>query len=155
MPTGKIAFVVGHAHWGKSLTLRALTNDEYHVKKVRIDNVEFFIRRMSNDDRLAGYVDFMKSVSPANKPFLIAALCPNFHDAEASTESILTSLGDKGYQLYFWVIEHQFGTVEVVTTQEIQHLRTFGTVEVYSARSDAVIRSESFSKFVSSTVLVD
>lgn len=154
MPKGKIAFVVGHVQWGKSKTLCALTNDDFRVKKIKIDGVEFFIRRMSNDDQPAGYVKFMKSISPTAKPYLIATLCPNFDGTDATTDSILNTLRVNGYELFFWVIEHQFGTSQVVTAEVIQRLRSFGKVAVFSATAEAAARSRSFMQFVLNVVLV-
>lgn len=153
MHKGKIAFVVGHAHWGKSKTLRALTNDDCRLKKTTIGGVEFFIRRMSNDDRSDSYKKFMTSLDPALRPYLIAALCPQFDNPVAATNSILTNLLAKGYQLFFWVIEHQYGTSEVVAAKEIQRLRSFGKVEVFPSTLESTARSKSFKHFVSNIVL--
>lgn len=153
MPKKKIAFVVGHTQWGKSSTLRALTNDDFYQRRATIGGLEFFIRRMSNDDKTLEYIEFMKSIDPTTKPNLIAALCPQFEDPDAKTELILTTLHKKGYQLFFWVIEHQYGTDAVVSTKEIQSLRKFGKVEVFSKIAEAVARSRSFRQFVSNVVL--
>lgn len=153
MYKGKIAFIVGHAHWGKSKTLCALTNGNFHLRKTTIGGVEFFIRRMSNDDQPKGYVEFMESLDPALRPYLIAALCPQFDDSSAATDYILMTLLAKGYQLFFWVIEHQYGTSEIVAANEIQRLRSFGTVEVFSTMSESTARSNSFKHYVSNIVL--
>lgn len=153
MPKGKIAFVVGHAHWGKSETLRALTNDDFYVRRMIINHELFFIRRMSNDDQPSGYVKFMESAWPANTPNLIAALCPNFHDTEAATDSILTTLRAKGYELFFWVIEHQYGKPGVVTADEVKRLGKYGKVEVFSNKVAAAARAKNFKQFVSNVVL--
>lgn len=153
MQNQKIAFVVGHANWGKSRTLKALTNENVRVKKTTISNTEFFIRRMSNDDQPEGYVKFMKSLNPTTRPYLIAALCPQFDNPAAHTISILTDLKAKGYQLFFWVIEHQYGTSEVVNANEIQQLSKFGTIEVFSNTANASSRSNNFQQFVINVVL--
>ena len=153
MQKGKIAFVVGHRNWGKSQTLRALTDDNYRARRTTIDGVEFFIRRMSNDDYSDSYVEFMSSLDPALRQYLIAALCAQFDDPAVATDAILKNLRAKGYQLFFWVIEHQYGTSEVVTAKEIQRLRTFGKVEVFSATAESTTRAKSFKRFVSNVVL--
>ena len=153
MPNKKVAFVVGHANWGKSSTLRVLTNDSWRLRKTTIKGFEFFIRRMSNDDQPAGYIKFMKSINPSTKPYLIAALCPQFEKPEARTELILKALLEKGYELFFWVIEHQYGTDETISTKEIQSLRKYGSVEVFSKKAEAVERSRNFKQFVSNVVL--
>ncbi len=148
MLKGKIAFVVGHAGWGKSKTLSALTNGNYRLRRTTIAEDEFFIRRMSNDDQPKGYIKFMLSLDPALRPYLIAALCPQFDEPAAATDSVLTSLRAKGYRLFFWVIEHQFGTEEAVTAKEIERLRGFGKVELLSTTAEAGARAKSFKSFV-------
>jgi len=153
MYKGKIAFVVGHAHWGKSQTLRALTSGAFRLRRTTIDGIEFFIRRMSNDDQPAGYIEFMKTIDPTFRPHLIAALCPQFDDLAAATSTILTTVRANGYQLFFWVIEHQYGTTEVVSEKEIQQLRGFGKVEVFSLSAEATARARSFKQFISNVVL--
>ena len=153
MPKGKIAFVVGHAHWGKSSTLRALTNGDFRVRRTTIAGDEYFIRRMSNDDQSEGYIKFMMSLDPALRPYLIAALCPQFDEPAAATDSILATLRTKGYQLFFWVIEHQYGTSKIVAAEEIKRLRGFGKVEVFSSPSaEAAARSNYFKLFVKNVV---
>jgi hypothetical protein len=47
----KIVFVVGHERWGKSKTLRSLTNGNIHRRRIIISGTEFYVRRMSNDDK--------------------------------------------------------------------------------------------------------
>jgi hypothetical protein len=49
----RVAFVVGHEDWGKSLTLRALKAICDHPRRdvIVIDRLEFFVRMMSNDDK--------------------------------------------------------------------------------------------------------
>jgi len=77
MNNKKIVFVVGHENWGKSKTLKALTDNNRYVKNYELGGHEWFIRRMSNDDQPDGYYDFMDVLS---KPYLIAAFCPNFDE---------------------------------------------------------------------------
>jgi hypothetical protein len=153
MSNKKVAFIVGHANWGKSSTLRALTNNDYRQRRITIGGFDFFIRRMSNDDRPEGYIEFMNSIDFTTKPYLIAALCPQFKNPEAGTELILSALREKGYKLYFWVIEHQYGKNAIIDTEEIQTLRKFGKVEVYTETSEAAARSRSFKHFVSNIVI--
>jgi hypothetical protein len=79
-PKPKIAFVVGHKNWGKSQTLRSPTRGNYRQRLATIGDVEFFVRRMSNDDVPDSFIKKMLSVDPAHWPFIIAALCPDFDD---------------------------------------------------------------------------
>jgi len=150
----KIVFVVGHENWGKSHTLRFLTNGNWRVRSVKIKGANFYIRRMSNDDRPDSYVEFMKSVSPQTKEFIIAALCPNFERQNARTESILKSLNSKGYQLFFWVMLNQYGTREQVKADEIKKLKSYGTVELLSATAEAKQRAALLRAYIETRVIV-
>lgn len=152
MQKPKVAFVVGHAQWGKSQTLRALTDGSYRQRRCLIGGVEFFIRRMSNDDDPESFVELMKTIDPTVEPNIIAALCPNFQDKKAATKTVLAALHKKGYQLFFWVMESQYGTNATITAKDISHLRTFGKVEVMSGVHEAEVRAKEFKRFVSSIV---
>jgi hypothetical protein len=150
----KIVFVVGHANWGKSKTLAALTEDNTHRRWWKIAGEEFFIRRMSNDDFPEGYAEFMESLAPTSKPFVIAAFCPNFgDDRRQETEDTLRELQGKGYVLFFWVIEHQYGTSMTVTADTVTRLRTFGTTEVFTERAEPDRRAENLRRFIVDVVL--
>ena len=154
MPKPKIAFVVGHSNWGKSQTLLALTGGNYRKRRTEINDVEFFVRRMSNDDRPSSFIKRMKSIDPKVWPHVIAALCPNFDDEErVSTESILVGLRKKGYELFFWVIQHQYGTSKTVASNELTVLRRYGKMEVLAERCEADVRAKEFKSFIEKVVL--
>lgn len=147
----RAVFVVGHENWGKSRTLLALTNAR-RVHRVTIDNVTFFIKRMSNDDRREEYQQFIDTLSPTNIPNLIAALCPNFVGDDNDTPEILTTLRTKGYEMFFWVIEHQHGKEAVVDQSDLRALETFGRVEVFSERVEADLRATQLRVFIATVV---
>ena len=151
----RIAFVVGHSHWGKSYTLRALTNDNYRQRRISIKQYEFYIRRMSNDDRPdydpESYFNFMSSLNPNKTPYLIASFCPNFDRSE--TEKLLRALTTKGYELYFWVMERQFNGLGIVTKAEIERMTKLGTVAILPSAKEAPTRARLFKQFVSNVVL--
>jgi|SRR5271166_2199325 len=146
-------FVVGHEDWGKSLTLRALTKGNKHQRRTTINEEEFYIRRMSNDDQPGSYVLFIKSLDTSRHPRVIAALCPNFERTDAQTAFILRTLQQKRYQLFFWVIKHQYRTSEIVTADEISRLREFGRVEVFQDIVEASTRTTHFRDFITRAVL--
>jgi hypothetical protein len=148
-----IVFVVGHERWGKSHTLRFLTNGEWHRRYVQIKDTEFYIRRMSNDDKPESYVKFMEALSPQKRAFLIAALCPNFDRASAKTASILKSLKAKGYKLFFWVIQNQYGTNKKVKPEEISKLGAYGAVEVFSKSAEAKQRAGALRSYIETNVI--
>jgi hypothetical protein len=153
MAKPSIAFVVGHSNWGKSQTLRALTGGSHSVRRTEVDDVEFFVRRMSNDDLPNSFIERMKSIDPAVWPYVIAALCPKFDDQEVPTDSILDGLRKKGYRLFFWVIQKKYGTTEAVSPKEISVLRRFGKVEVLAEQYEANVRARRFKSFIKQVVL--
>ncbi|EOW9129308.1 hypothetical protein G6364_17445 [Vibrio cholerae] len=146
MSNKKIVFVVGHENWGKSKTLKALTDNSRYIKNYEIGEHEWFIRRMSNDDQPDGYYDFMDNLT---KSYLIAAFCPNFDDERYDiTVDLLSKLKDKGYELYFWVLKTQFTSGNKMSSDYIAKLKDYGTVEVFSQICEADIRASELRKFI-------
>lgn len=119
MSEPKIFFVVGHSNWGKSRTLRALTGETHRVRRTEIAGVEYFIRRMSNDDQPEGFIKRMVAMEPNRWPYILAALCPDFDDPTKATASVLQGLCDRGYTLFFWVLAQQHRTGERISPSEI------------------------------------
>ena len=151
MSNKKVVFVVGHENWGKSKTLKALTDSDRYIKNYEIGGQKWFIRRMSNDDQPAGYYDFMDNLTKSN---LIAAFCPNFDDARYGiTVDLLDKLDNKGYELYFWVLETQFTSGKKMCSNYIDKLKGYGTVEVYSQNDEASIRASKLREFIEKSVL--
>lgn len=155
----KIIFVVGHSNWGKSKTLKCLTDDNRYIQNYTVNNIDWFVRRMSNDDLLPSYSDFMKNLDIETKPNVIAAFCPNFGEKpnlkgknrKEETIEILNSLKNKGYNLYFWVIEHQFVTKKKMDSSFINELKNFGKVEIYSKCEEADLRALALKDFIKYT----
>lgn len=127
--------------------------------KHQIGGVEFFIRRMSNDDippdNPDSFEKFWKSIDPKKKPNVIGTLCPKFQDLDRATKlvEVLDALRNKGYQLFFWVMENQYGTDRAIAETDISRLRTFGTVEVMTGIQEADARANNFKRFVTGVVL--
>ena len=148
MSKPKVIFIVGHSNWGKSQTLRALTGDSHRVRRMEIEDTEYFIRRMSNDDQPEGFIKRMKAMHPDSWPQILAALCPDFDDPEKDTAVVLKSLRDKGYKLFFWVLAKQYGTDRHIDKAEISRLRSFGKVEVFDGEAEANVRAKKFKAYV-------
>lgn len=146
----KVVFVVGHSNWGKSQTLRELTDGSYNVRRTEIAGIEYFIRRMSNDDQPEGFVKRMKGMRPGRWPQILAALCPDFEDREKCTAEVLLTLRDKGYSLFFWVLAKQYGTDARIQANQIAQLRTFGEVEIFEGVAEAAVRAKKFRAYVRS-----
>jgi len=152
MAKGHAVFVVGHANWGKSRTLRALTNGNAHLRRTRLAGVEFFIRRMSNDDRPDDFYAFIDGVVPHERPYLIVAFCPEFK--ERQTRWSLETMREKGYRLCFWVMRQQYGSTQVVTRDEIAVLRRHGRVGVFEgAQAEDTRRASALRIFIENTAL--
>jgi hypothetical protein len=152
MRRGRVVFVVGHAHWGKSTTLRALTQPNPQRRYIEIGEDEFFIRRMSNDDRPKEFYKFMGKVKPSNWPALIVAFCPVFDDPR--TSQCLKALRRKRYRPFFWVLRWQYGGTRFITPEEIATLRNYGQVKIYGVRhAEAHARAIALRRFIQNTVL--
>jgi energy-coupling factor transporter ATP-binding protein EcfA2 len=158
MQQKRVAFVVGHENWGKSRTLEALKQLCGHEgRRVTIGGCEFLVRTMSNDDMPESYLNFARA---ASRQYLIAALCPkfkefgNYDEPMKTADEILHTFRGKGYQLFFWVIEHKWADAgEVVAQQEISELQHYGTVEIFTGvDAEAPIRATEFRTFVANVV---
>src|SRR5262245_14384381 len=125
--SGQAFFVVGHANWGKSSTLKALTGGSYRIRQFPIGGRRFFIRRMSNDDRPhVEWVNRINDLRRRGRTHLILALCP-----EPGAYTFLRQLGGN-YALHFWVMRHSFTTPDTISNQEIAALRSLGVVHVFN-----------------------
>ena len=63
MNKGKAFLVIGYANWGKSRTLKELTNGNVHVRNMLIGGKRFLIRRMSNDDYSENYKEYIVNLN--------------------------------------------------------------------------------------------
>lgn len=150
MPHPRVFFVVGHSNWGKSATLRALTSGDYRVRKTTIASVEYFIRRMSNDDAPISFIKRMSTILPVHSPYIIGALCPDFDDPSKGTTAVLKKLQDEGYKLFFWVLKKQYGTDKFIEASEIDRLRSFGKVELVTDVAEASERAKILKAYIAS-----
>jgi hypothetical protein len=116
---------------------------------------------MSNDDRPQAkpdsYFEFMDSTTL--KAAIIAALCPNFESLRNFTrpdraiDDALRSLQQRGYTLFFWVIEHAWKGDRRITADEIKQMRRYGAVEVFDRKVEATLRAKQLRAFISNVVL--
>lgn len=141
-------FVVGHRNWGKSQTLLALT-DGVRVHHWEYDGFNLYVKRMSNDDKPTGLLDFSRTLRPATNPNVVMALCPNFHDAEAKTETILHAIRHHRYRMWFWVIANAYQGDRRVSDGEIARLSEYGTAEVVQERWEAAQRGRALATYIS------
>jgi hypothetical protein len=151
MKKGKAFFVVGHKSWGKSDTLEALTDDNYHFRYWTIKSQKFFVRRTSDDDNPASYRDFVNNLAPASTPYVLAALCPRL--TEKKWRSLLLDVLDtmkRKYELYFFVLRNKGNNPEIaIPNDEIAPLERFGAVKIYRiAGATPEVRAQALEKFV-------
>uniref|UniRef100_B8HQM8 Uncharacterized protein n=1 Tax=Cyanothece sp. (strain PCC 7425 / ATCC 29141) TaxID=395961 RepID=B8HQM8_CYAP4 len=150
MKKGKAFVLVGHKQWGKSRTLKSLTNDSRYVKKITINDQQLFIRRMSNDDEPESLMQFVRKLNTQRCTNVILTLCPNFHDSSRhQTLSILDELSKK-YELFFWILRFKYASDEMISDDEIRNLNKYGEVEVFTREQpQSTERAEEFKAFVS------
>ena len=143
------ACLVGHEDWGKSETLYHLVGRSRHKAWIVINNTDLFVRHMSNDDQPVGFINFIETVTPTKKQNIVLALCPNFSNPHVRTEYALNRLRDKGYSLHFWVMKLKYDSPLEIKREEIDRLREYGGLEIYSIRSEANDRARAFENFLS------
>jgi hypothetical protein len=139
--------VVGHRHWGKSRTLRAVTNGK-SGGWIKLNGKWFFVRLMSNDDipksNPDSYREFVTRLDPGQKPLILLAYCP-----ETSPYPIIRALAAK-YELFMWVLRHDYHRTRTISADEINALTRFGTVECHEKVSEATVRAADFQRFITS-----
>lgn len=152
----KAYVIVGHSNWGKTSTLRSLcgivTPRPGPYPPLALNNEKIPIISMSNDDIRGKLLDRIKRKTQTRIERFIFALCPDFRNPNKHTEDIIKLCLTEGYELYFWVIERQQkpGTNRVITITEIDNLKKYGVVEVFSAialNQQSVLGAE-FKKFI-------
>jgi len=107
---------------------------------------------MSNDDLPESFIKRMSTIHPDQWPYIIAALCPDFEDPEKETATVLQALKDKGYKLFFWVLQKQYGVDELITAAELSRLRSYGKVELITEEAEAHVRAKKFRAFIAATI---
>jgi hypothetical protein len=147
----KVFIVVGHRHWGKSTTLRTLSDGKYSVL---INDQRIPIKRMSNDDPpLEDLLEFIRKAKKTSKSLIIIALCPDFATDNTATK-VLNEL--KGYEPQFWVIRHSQNPNDRlprrITEDELDALRGLGRVEIFSRKGSAAELAKSLRRFIENSL---
>jgi hypothetical protein len=102
---------------------------------------------MSNDDIPDELLKFVRQLDPNRKPIIIIALCPDFSEDSKKTKLILEFLRKK-YSLFFFVLKKKWDGTAEITRDEIETLRSYGSVEILSQQSDYRSRGAALRKFV-------
>lgn len=150
----KVFIYVGHSNWGKSSALKIITGNNRNKKTVLISQYNVRVRKMSNDDKATGLYDWVKTFPVQTYDRFIIAFCPNLPASPVSTQkqnialNVLTEL-QKTNNLYFFVQEEKFNYPQKkISPQEINWLKTFGTVHTLSGQNADTVRASEFFKFI-------
>jgi len=147
----KCFILVGHSHWGKSHTLRALTEGRLgrHIIIPAIDpRLEAYVRRISNDDNEDALIRFSGDLAlRISQDYLILTFCPNL-SARRNCRTILRNLQTE-YDLFFFVLREDYRQRRRITDQEIDFLREYGIeVTILNGHHEREIRAGRFAAFV-------
>jgi len=148
---GKAFILVGHADWGKSLTLKEFTNGVRQYRWWKIKNKWIYIKRMSNDDDSKGLYNYIKKMKPDEHENIVLTLCPNFEVKNRKTEDILQQL-NKNYEMFFFVLKYNYDASAQIKDSEVSELKKYGTVEILSKPEDKKVRAKQFKQFVESYI---
>ncbi len=144
--------LVGHSNWGKSRSLKALTDDIVQFRYWQIADKTFFIRRMSNDDLSEELKAFIENLSPDEQENVLLTLCPDFDEPLKHTKTNLITLSKK-YTVFFFVLQHGYGTNNSISPEEIEKLKIYGEVEVFSKKNAwASTRAKALRNYIESVV---
>lgn len=144
----KAFLVVGHSNWGKSWTLRKLTNDNVRQTRISINEQGFFIRRISNDDNPDSLLKFAQKGIHNKGNNVILTFCPNFEKKESKE---ILELLNPHFELHFFVIKYQQHPKKdgVVSDTEIKELRKYSDKsEIYSKKDLPKNIADDFQKFI-------
>lgn len=125
----KAFIVVGHSNWGKSETLKCLTNGIHQKRRINIGVDNFRIKRMSNDDFPDRVLDFLEKAFEENYKNIIMALCPDFENKDKKTKYILDKLSER-YDLFFFILKNKYGSnkSKYIKKFEIEQLNNYGPI---------------------------
>jgi len=146
----KAFLLTGHRNWGKSKTL----NDPGFAgktKHIMIKGINVFIIKMSNDDQLDGLLEAIKKHKDI--PYLVIAFCCNFEGGFFTVE-ILEALRKYGYEVFSFVLEHQYNNPKIsITSEQIAKLKNYAICEIYSVKkAESNVRAIAFKKYLEKNI---
>jgi len=142
----KIFLYVGHSNWGKSFTLKHITNGNSKKKIIKLYDKTFRVRKMSNDDNEVKLLEFVNGIRFTNYQNYIIAFCPKQLTNQRSLDilNILISFSD----LYFFVQKKQYHRENMIDDTEIQSLKDYGTVFILEEDLEYNERAEKLLDFI-------
>ena len=153
MSKGTAFLVIGHANWGKSKTLKALTEGNVHIKHKMFKEKIFFIRRMSNDDLSEKYKIFTLALDQKYDENIIVSFCPNIDNRIKDTIFILKNLESK-YELHSFILKHQYGSNSIISSDEIDLVNTYSKdILIYTkVNAESEERAQALKKYIDSNL---
>lgn len=150
----KVFMYVGHSNWGKSKALKVLTNNSQQ-RTVQLGKFIVSVKRMSNDDIGKELLKFVNKIPTLQFQRFVLAFCPKkpSDDGNLTTEQnialeILTTLKNTN-EIFFFVQEEKYNSsTRLITQQEIDWLKEFGTVHILKGQNDDVDRASKFKTFI-------
>lgn len=144
--------VAGHSNWGKSATLKALTESRL-VRSYEFAGAYFFIRRMSNDDYTGGYKKFIDECVAKSNGNILAAFCPHFEMGDLRFAEYSLSQLQQQYQLYIFSLKYQYSTENRITDQELATMAQFAEVRIFDDQfAEAEDRAAALEEYIESIV---
>lgn len=134
---------VGHDGWGKSETLRKITENDKKKKIVTITDQQFFVKKMSNESKLLKYA---KSVDKSKYDNHVLAFCPN--QLERFDSLIILRTLEKSNDLYFYIQKYCPDSVGEGTDIEINCLKKFVKVCINQSIESSSMRAEKLILFI-------
>lgn len=153
----KVFIYVGHSNWGKSMTLKILTDGSSRKKIAEISGHIIRVRKMSNDDYGIGLLEWVKDIPRINYQKFIIAFCPKLPSLDNPTEEqtiaqdILLEL-QMTNELYFFVQKEKYSSSEKISQEEINWMSRFGVVQIIDGQNSNLIRAEKFIAFIESHI---
>jgi hypothetical protein len=146
----KAFLLTGHRNWGKSKTLNN-PNFAGKNKHIIINGNYVFIIKMSNDDQLDRLLEAIKKHKDI--PYLVIAFCCNFEEGFFTVE-ILEALKKYDYEVFSFVLEHQYNNPEIsVTSEQIAKLKKHAICEIYSVKkAESNVRAVAFKKYLEKNI---
>lgn len=144
----RMFLVVGHSHWGKSRTLRALTGGRL-LRSITIGGANLHIRRMSNDDRPEELEAHFRHLANDGNRDAISALCPKLTGADQTAADLLDILTPT-YEILFWVQQRSFRGDRFISSAEVAAMKSRGVVHVYDQHGEALDRARDLRAFIES-----
>ncbi len=145
---GKAFLLVGGKAWGKSSTLRILTERK---RAFIIQDIIFLVKFVSNGDIPTNFEKFENKV---DSPNLITAFSFCFTRQKALERHLkMVKILAEKYELFFWIMKKNYKDPKnEIPIENIELLRNYGEVFLYDKVEKDYIRAERFKKFIISKI---